>query len=393
MNERSRLAGRPLDDDHATQRVSEEEVSVSSRGNGVASDISFPPPIASKRLAETKEGGSGELPFAPLAPLLENVPQEPEWILRGYLAPFAITLLAGRPKVGKSTLVFALLADVTTGEPFVGLGTSRNGVLLLTEERRDTLAEKARVLGLIGFRHGGSPIGGENESAAVHALMRHDAGDASWPEIVRQAMAHCAQHDLGTLVVDTFDRWTGLKGDAENTAGAVNEAIAPLGYAAAAGLAVLVVSHQRKSTGEFGDAVRGSTALTGGVDIVVELERPPRASGLGSHARVLRAVSRFSSTPDELYLALEDDGFAAIENPEQMQADADRERVLKALEEVGEPTSPQVIAEALELTQPTIRRHLNTLRDRGAVTRTGTGKKGDPYQWEPVSTGAVGERP
>jgi predicted ArsR family transcriptional regulator len=76
-----------------------------------------------------------------------------------------------------------------------------------------------------------------------------------------------------------------------------------------------------------------------------------------------------------------------------MRADADRERVLKALEEVGEPTSPQVIAEVLELTQPTIRRHLNTLRDRGAVTRTGAGKKGDPYQWEPVSTEAGGGRP
>jgi hypothetical protein len=67
-------------------------------------------------------------------------------------------------------------------------------------------------------------------------------------------MAYCAQHKLTVLVVDTFDRWTGLRGDAENAAGAVNAALEPLQYAAAAGLAVLLLSHQRKSSGEYGEA-------------------------------------------------------------------------------------------------------------------------------------------
>jgi hypothetical protein len=112
--------------------------------------------------------------------------------------------------------------------------------------------------------------------------MRHDAGTIGWPELVRQAMAYCHQHQLGVLFVHTWDRWTGLRGDLENAAGAVNEALEPLQYAAAGGLAVVLVTHQRKSLGEFGEAVRGSTALTGGVDIVVELERPPASLALGN---------------------------------------------------------------------------------------------------------------
>jgi DNA-binding transcriptional ArsR family regulator len=342
---------------------------------------SFPPPIASETGGNAIESG-GELPFALLAPLLEQVPPEPPWSVRGYLAPFAITLLAGRPKVGKSTLVCALLAAVAAGEPFAGQDTTAGGVLLLTEERRDTLAEKARILGLIRIPPAAtSPIGGGNETGLVHALQRHDAGGVPWPEIVRQAMAYCAQHKLTILVVDTFDRWTGLRGDAENAAGAVNEALEPLQYAAAAGLAVLLVSHQRKSTGEFGEAVRGSTALTGGVDVVVELERPSRQLQLGGQARVLRAVSRFSSTPEELYLELDEHGFVPIDSPEQVKANTERERVLTALEEAGEPATAETLGEELELPKSTVRRHLRTCSNRGAVTRSGAGKKNDPYLW------------
>jgi hypothetical protein len=69
-----------------------------------------------------------------------------------------------------------------------------------------------------------------------------------------------------------------------------------------------------RQDGEFGDAVRGSNALTAGVDVVLELERPSRGLQLSSHARVLRAVSRFSTTPEELFLELDDRGFSPIEN-------------------------------------------------------------------------------
>jgi hypothetical protein len=212
--------------------------------------------------------------------------------------------------------------------------------------------------------------------------MRHDAGATAWPEIIRQAIAYCTEHGLGVLVVDTFDRWTGLRGDAENAAGSVNEALEPLQYAAAARLAVLLVSHQRKSSGEFGEAVRGSSALTGGVDIVVELERPSRALQLSSHARVLRAVSRFSSTPEELHFELDEhNGFELVENPEQRRADSERARVLAEVDTRSEPVSSDDLAEKLELDKRAVRRYLNDLLGNELVRRTGAGKKNSPYLW------------
>src|SRR5262249_54913037 len=50
------------------------------------------------------------LPFGTLADMLADVPAEPEWAWHGYLARGTVTLLAGRPKVGKSTLLFGLAA-------------------------------------------------------------------------------------------------------------------------------------------------------------------------------------------------------------------------------------------------------------------------------------------
>jgi hypothetical protein len=88
--------------------------------------------------------------------------------------------------------------------------------------------------------------------------MRHQANGREWSSVVTEAVDYCQRHGLGVLIVDTWDKWTGLKGDAENNAGASLEALEPLIGAAGSGLAVLICAHQRKSFGEFGEAVRRS---------------------------------------------------------------------------------------------------------------------------------------
>ena len=145
-------------------------------------------------LACARGAPEDRLPFQPLRVLVETAPPEPEWSSRGYLALSTLVLLAGRPKVGKSTLVFALIASAIRGDAFLGLAAKARGVLLLTEERRDTLAEKARVLGLM------------DADVPVYALSRHEAQATTWPEVVRDAMSFCREHELDVLIVDTLDR-------------------------------------------------------------------------------------------------------------------------------------------------------------------------------------------
>jgi hypothetical protein len=217
--------------------------------------------------------------------------------------------------------------------------------------------------------------------APVYVLSRGDVRDTPWPEIVRQAMMFCREHNLDVLIVATLDRWTGLRGDTENAAGAVNEAMEPLLFAAAAGLAVLALSHQRKSGGEYGEAVRGSNAFVGAVDVVIELERPSRSLQLGSQARVLRSVSRFSSTPEQLFLELGEDGFLPISDVAEKQSDAERAQVLDALARHDDPVPVDALDGETELGKRGLRRRLAELREQGLAVRSGAGKKGAPYLW------------
>lgn len=304
------------------------------------------------------------LPFAPLSDALANVPAEPEWTWKGYLAPGAITLIAGRPKVGKSTLLFGLLAALLSGELFLDAKTSMAGVLLLSEERHGTLEEKARRFGL-------------KDSASLHLLMRHESR-VPWAEAVQQAITYATSHGLGVLVVDTWDKWSGLRGDAENNAGDVIGAFEPLQRAAGQGFAVLVLSHQRKSRGDFGEAVRGSNALTGAVDIVLELERLP--GDLGGRLRVLRAVSRYASTPEELVLELTPTGYEARGDSVSARGEHERELTREALVTLGAASSDQV-AQETGLPGATARKRLAELVEVDEAVKQGEGKRGDPYRF------------
>jgi hypothetical protein len=306
------------------------------------------------------------LPFAPLSEVVAQAPDEPEWVLEGYLAPGSTTLFAGRPKVGKSTAAFALFRAMLRGDPFFGRATRCTGILLLTEEGRGSLKEKVRRFGVDG---------------RVDVLLRSQARGVCWPEVVAQAVERCRERALGVLVVDTWDKWTGLRGDAENSAGATLEALEPLVDAAASGLAVLILTHQRKAPGKFGEAVRGSSALAGGVDVVMELEHPAGAEGTTSTARVLRAVSRFESTPEELTATLEGDCYLACGGVGMLRAADEIARLLEALRAYADGATADELAEATGIKKGIAHKRLEAFVAEGTVQRTGAGVRGDPYRF------------
>jgi hypothetical protein len=301
------------------------------------------------------------LPFTRMRDVIANAPSEPAWVWHGYVAPAAVSLIAGRPKVGKSTLVFGFIAAVLEGHRFAGRATRKNGVLLLTEESADTLAEKARRFGVA-------------DHPRFHVLLRRRA-QVAWPEVAAGARAYCHERELDVIIVDTLDKWSGLRGDDENKSGPMLQALEPLMLAAGEGLAVILVSHQRKASGDHGEAVRGSNALAGAVDVILELERVADVA----HARALYGTSRFASTPEELAIELTEDGYADRGDVGALKGRLEADKIMAVLS--GEPVTAVEIMQATEIPEATVRRRLEELHDAGRVERTGDGRKGRPYRW------------
>jgi predicted ATP-dependent serine protease len=301
-----------------------------------------------------------------ISAVLTETPAEPNWLVRGLIVGGTVTLISGLPKAGKSSLVMGMVAKIAHGEDFIGLPTSKARTLILSEESALAFREKAIRFGL------------DDDGAAV--VFWSDVHAEPWGDILQQAAEYAQAHDFDLLVIDTWNRWSGLSGDSENHAGAVLTSLAPVNIAAAEGLAVVLVTHARKTPGEFGADVRGSNALVGSVDIAIKYEPPSIGMRAGPTTRLLRAWSRFAATPTELLLNLDESGFHPLAIEER--SERDRATILATLAETEEPLSVDEISNRTGIEPQTVRRRLGECTQQ--IVTHGAGRKGDPKTYEPV---------
>jgi hypothetical protein len=321
----------------------------------------------------TSSRAERNLPFRTARAVGQEVPEKVVWYVPGYIAAGAVTELVGKIKAaGKTTWVTFAVHSIVTGTRFMDLPTTQTGVVYLTEQSPTSFRVALARAGLL-------------ERDDVFVLFWRDTAGRSWPDVVAAAVEECRRRGCGVLVVDTLPRFAGLRGDAENNAGDADGAMAPLQLAAAEGLAVVVVRHERKAGGEVGDSGRGSSAFGGAVDIVLALKRGEGATR--PTVRVLHALSRFDETPGELVVELGDEGYVALGDEAAVALNDARSRLLRDL-----PHSPEAALSMTkleerftELSPTTIERARDALMAQGDVLREGKGVKGDPFRyWAPV---------
>lgn len=317
--------------------------------------------------------GPVALPFVSAAELRASTPDEPEWTWHGYLAPRTLTLLAAKPKAGKSTLAVAVSEAVASDAgSFLGRAIVGGPVVYVSEETAATLAHKLPAID--GIR-----------------ILTRDAcwPKPSWAELVAGSVQECQRIGARLLVVDTFAYWASLPKEAEKDAGAAQAAMQPLIDATRDGLAVLVPLHQRKGGGEDGEGIRGSGAIAGVADVLLELERCKRPN-----ERALLALSRYPSTPGSLIIERDQatGAWAAIAEGERVDARSlgDRRAILGALENDEALTRAEL---ETATGAPALQWHaqLDALIEEGLVQRTGAGVKGDPYRFSFLRTNAAQE--
>ena len=344
------------------------------------------------RSAAPKVEASAEikLRFRTAREIYAETPEKPSWVARPWVAAGAITEVVGKAKAaGKTTWLVHLIRRVLDGEPFLDQPTGRTAVVYLTEEKRGTLRE---ALGRVGL----------TERDDLHFLLWHETKGLTWPQVVEAGVRRCIDVGATMLVVDTLPQFAGFKGDQENNTGNALDALAPLQGAAAKGIGVVVVRHERKSGGDVGVSGRGSSAFAGAVDIVLSISRPK--DGGETRTRVISALARFDETPSHVTVELTDDGYRVVSWGEQSAGERAAAATLDAIQGLPDGHPGLTIKELMAATgipRATLQAGLDTLVDSALAVKTATGRKGDPYRYSrpgdsaetaiPIAAEGIGE--
>ena len=332
-----------------------------------------PADILERELAATlplpPTGGGQGLEFQTPAELRENLPPEPDWIWHGNVAAGFITVVGGRPKVGKSTVVYAALDALVTGaEMFLGSALYPTDVVLVSEEHAVTALDKL------------------SDSPRLHVLTRDAAWPLpDWPHLIGAALAEAKRTGSKLLLIDSFTFWAGMEAEAGQDANAVQRRMEALLAVAREGIGVVLIHHQRKAGGDFGDALLGSTAFAANADFILEVERVEDAA---PSMRKINRVGRWYVPPVLLVTWDHDAGYTLVAEAESTEDAEDhiwRDRILNALRPWGTSKRNTELSDLLGADSRRWGRAMNQLMAEGAVVKTGAGVQKDPFTYTSVA--------
>jgi hypothetical protein len=300
------------------------------------------------------------LQLVSLGDLLAEPEENVSWLLDGILPSGGLSLLAAKPKTGKSTLARCLALQVARGEPFLGRGTQRGAVIYLAlEEKRAEVRSHFRDMGASG-----------REEIFIHAA-------AAPVDALPAIAAEVNSRKPVLLIIDPLLRFTRVP-DANDYA-RVTTALEPLlVLARETGTHVLLVHHLGKGErSEPTDGILGSTALFAAVDTALLMRRTDKY-------RTLQTRQRYGTDLPEAVLLFDAEHRSLELGAERSEADvrAVSEEILRFLESATEPKTEPEIADAVEGKTGVVRRALRGLVADERVSREGGGKRGDPYRYQ-----------
>jgi hypothetical protein len=311
-----------------------------------------------------------------LADLRAAASTEIAWLWQGYLLRGGVSLLTSQWKAGKTTLLALLLARMKRGGSLAGQAIPAGKALVLSEEDPAEWCRRSQALDLDGH---------------VHWMCRPFLGKPTrdqWHRLLDDVLA--LRRDLGIdlLAIDPLSAF--LPGSDENNAAAMLGALSPLHRLTEAGMGVLLLHHPGKAPSAVGRAARGSGALQGFVDVLMEMTWL-RGAGDGSRARRLRAWSRSQGTPLNLLMELTPDGTDYQVVTEATAAEDDLPAVPEALRLVlegaqGKMTRQEILdgwlPDYLPAPDPgTLARWLLRAVTLGQLCRDGTGRRNEPFRY------------
>lgn len=283
----------------------------------------------------------------------------PSYVIPGMLAE-GLTVLAGRPKLGKSWWVLDLCIAVA-GDLFVmnsiRPAVSGDVLYLALEDNQRRLQNRLRKL-----------LAKAKVPARLSFHTEWPRANAGGLEALREWLAEHPETKL--IVIDTLAKFRPPrrgKDAYEEDYGAV-EGLQKL--AGEFGIAILVLHHTRKAAADDPfDEVSGTLGLTGGADAILVLRRD--SSGVVTLHGKGREIEEFEK-------AVQFDKTTCIwrmlGDAEEHKKTKQRRTIEDAIREANEPIGPKDIAAACGMKDNNVKQHLRRMLAEGKVEKVDKGK-------------------
>jgi AAA domain/IclR helix-turn-helix domain len=278
----------------------------------------------------------------------------PDYIVEG------LTLLAGKPKIGKSWLLLHMAIAVARGGFTLGEVKCAEGDVLYCALEDNLRRLKSRMTKLLG--------------------------EQPWP---RQLVFQCEMPRLTEGGLDYIKSW--IEGAARprlvivdtlamvRTPSARNQSLYDADYAAVKDLravaskynvAIVLVHHLRKQDADDAfDVVSGTLGLTGAPDTILIIKRDTTGTTIlhGRGRDLIEVEKAMTFNKDACTWTISGDA-------QSVKRSSERALILKALGEAGEALGPNTIASATGMKAANVRFLLRKLVQEGAIEKAGYGK-------------------
>jgi hypothetical protein len=285
-----------------------------------------------------------------VAELLDANLPEPKWAIPG-LIPEGLTILGGRPKVGKSWLALQMAHSISTGSIFFGHRVELGNVLYIAlEDGSRRLQERLRKHGIprdamITFERNWEPLQGEG----LGYLSRE-----------------ISEHAYRLVIVDTLTR--AFRGLDQNDQPIINAVMSNLQRMCQDyHLAMVFIDHTNKPKGFLSDpvdSIMNSTVKTAVADQVLALYK--------EQGKAIANLKGRGRDTEEIDLLLSWDPTTCCWQYEgetgQIRITEERKEILDALDVLGKSQANKV-AQYLGKDRSNIRRKLNELYNQQLVRR------------------------
>ena len=290
------------------------------------------------------------------------------WIVPKYL-PEGLTLLGGRPKIGKSWQSLDIAVGVSEGGKCLGEQCEQGDVLALMLEDSDRRLQR-RLTQMLGAQLGEWPA----RLTYATSWPRLNEGGLNW---IRDWISKSPNRRL--IVIDILERVRQLAAskDKRSAYSADYEALITLhALATEAMISILVLHHQRKlGADDLIDTLSGTLGLGGAVDSVLILGKEHKDRKKRDQDKKFfwgrgRDLEEFSVTVEQ-----NDKGRWEILGPRmQAQPTVEREDIIAVLAKSDAPMTIKEIADACHNDYNNVKQLLTKLHAEGHVERVRRGE-------------------